>query len=216
VRTRVLLADDHVLVRAGIRALLDTMDDIEVIGEASDGREALALVRQHKPDVILMDISMSGLNGLDATAIVARDHPDTRVIILSMHAGESSVQQALGAGAAGYLLKEAAVAELPMAIRAVMEGKRFISPAVSAIVVDGFLSGRDREAGPLRTLTLRQREILQLLAEGRSAKEVAFALGLSVKTVETHRRQIMDRLQIFDLAGLVRFAIRSGLVSPDS
>ncbi len=215
-KTRVLLADDHVLVRAGIRALLDTMDDIEVIGEASDGREALALVGQHKPDVILMDISMSGLNGLDATAIVARDHPDTRVIILSMHAGESSVQQALGAGAAGYLLKEAAVAELPMAIRAVMEGNRFISPAVSAIVVDGFLSGRDREAGPLRTLTLRQREILQLLAEGRSAKEVAFALGLSVKTVETHRRQIMDRLQIFDLAGLVRFAIRSGLVSPDS
>jgi DNA-binding NarL/FixJ family response regulator len=216
VKTRVLLADDHVLVRAGIRALLDTMDDIEVIGEASDGREALGLVGQHKPDVILMDISMSGLNGLDATAIVARDHPDTRVIILSMHAGESSVQQALGAGAAGYLLKEAAVAELPMAIRAVMEGNRFISPAVSAIVVDGFLSGRDREAGPLRTLTLRQREILQLLAEGRSAKEVAFALGLSVKTVETHRRQIMDRLQIFDLAGLVRFAIRSGLVSPDS
>ena len=215
-KTRVLLADDHVLVRAGIRALLDTMDDIEVIGEASDGREALALVGQHKPDVILMDISMSGLNGLDATAIVARDHPDTRVIILSMHAGESSVQQALGAGAAGYLLKEAAVAELPMAIKAVMEGNRFISPAVSAIVVDGFLSGRDREAGPLRTLTLRQREILQLLAEGRSAKEVAFALGLSVKTVETHRRQIMDRLQIFDLAGLVRFAIRSGLVSPDS
>jgi DNA-binding NarL/FixJ family response regulator len=216
VRTRVLLADDHVLVRAGIRALLDTMDDIEVIGEASDGRAALELVARDQPDVVLMDISMPGLNGLDATAIIARDHPGTRVIILSMHGSEVSVQQALGAGAAGYLLKEAAVAELPLAIKAVMDGKRFISPAVSAIVVDGFLSGREREPGPLRTLTLRQREILQLLAEGRSAKEVAFALRLSVKTVETHRRQIMERLQIFDLAGLVRFAIRSGLVSPDS
>ena len=214
-RTRVLLADDHVLVRAGIRALLDTMEEIEVIGEASDGRAALDLVERDKPDVVLMDISMSGLNGLDATAIVARDHPATRVIILSMHGGEVSVQQALEAGAAGYLLKEAAVAELPLAIKAVMDGKRFISPAVSSIVVDGFLSGRDREAGPLRSLTLRQREILQLLAEGRSAKEVAFALGLSVKTVETHRRQIMERLQIFDLPGLVRFAMRVGLVSPD-
>lgn len=133
-----------------------------------------------------------------------------------MHGSQVSVQEALAAGAVGYLLKEGAVAELPLAIKAVTEGNRFISPAVSAIVVDGFLSGRDRESGPLRTLTLRQREILQLLAEGRSAKEVAFALRLSVKTVETHRRQIMERLQIFDLAGLVRFAIRSGLVSPDS
>lgn len=214
-KTRVLLADDHVLVRAGIRALLDTMHDIEVIGEVGDGREALEFIKRDKPDIVLMDISMSGLNGLDATAIVARDHPDTRVIILSMHAGEASVQRALGAGAAGYLLKEAAVGELPLAIGAVMSGKRFISPAISSIVVDGFLSARDRETGPLQSLTLRQREILQLLAEGRSAKEVAFALGLSVKTVESHRRQIMERLQIFDLAGLVRFAIRAGLVSPD-
>ena len=213
--TRVLLADDHVLVRAGIRALLDTIEGIEVIGEAGDGREALAVVERDRPDVVLMDISMSGLNGLDATAVIARDHPATRVIILSMHAAEVSVQRALGAGAAGYLLKEAAVAELPLAIRAVMAGKRYISPAISAIVVDGFLSAREREAGPLQTLTLRQREILQLLAEGRSAKEVAFALKLSVKTVESHRRQIMDRLQIFDLAGLVRFAIRAGLVSTD-
>jgi DNA-binding NarL/FixJ family response regulator len=216
VKTRVLLADDHVLVRAGIRALLDTMDDIDVIGETGDGRAALELVGRDHPDIVLMDISMPQLNGLDATAIVARDHPSTRVIILSMHGSEESVQQALAAGAKGYLLKEAAVAELPMAISAVMEGKRFISPAVSAIVVDGFLSARDREAGPLRTLTLRQREILQLLAEGRSAKEVAFALHLSVKTVETHRRQIMERLQIFDLAGLVRFAIRAGLISSDT
>jgi DNA-binding NarL/FixJ family response regulator len=212
----VLLADDHVLVRAGIRALLDTMDDLDVIGETGDGRTALELIERERPDVVLMDISMPQLNGLDATAIVTRDHPATRVIILSMHGSEGSVQQALAAGAAGYLLKEAAVAELPLAIRAVMDGNRFISPAVSAIVVDGFLSGHNREAGPLRTLTLRQREILQLLAEGRSAKEVAFALRLSVKTVETHRRQIMDRLQIFDLAGLVRFAIRAGLVSPET
>jgi DNA-binding NarL/FixJ family response regulator len=215
-KTRVLLADDHVLVRAGIRALLETMDDIEVIGETGDGRAALEIIKRDQPDVVLMDISMPQLNGLDATAIIARDHPTTRVIILSMHGTETSVQQALTAGAAGYLLKEGAVAELPLAIQAVTEGKRFISPAVSAIVVDGFLSGRDPEAGPLRTLTLRQREILQLLAEGQSAKEVAFALGLSVKTVETHRRQIMERLQIFDLAGLVRFAIRAGLVSPDT
>jgi DNA-binding NarL/FixJ family response regulator len=214
-KTRVVLADDHVLVRAGIRALLETTPDIEVVGEARDGREALELIASLQPDVVLMDISMKALNGLDATAIVTRDHPGTRVIILSMHSAEASVQQALRAGAVGYLVKESAVAELPLAIEAVRNGHTFISPAVSRAVVDRFLAGGRSEAGPLSELTLRQREILQQLAEGRSAKEVAHELHLSVKTVETHRRQIMERLQIFDLPGLVRFAIRSGLISPD-
>jgi DNA-binding NarL/FixJ family response regulator len=211
----VLLADDHTLVRAGLRALLETLPDVSSVLEASDGREAVEVVAAQRPDVVLMDIAMPRLNGLEAAALVARDYPATRTIVLSMHGTEAHVLQALRAGAAGYLLKDAAAVELPLAIRAVQRGEIYISSAVSRVVVSGYLAGVTPEAtaGPLDSLSGRQREILQLIAEGRTTKEIAFSLELSVKTVETHRRQLMERLQIFDVPGLVRFALRHGLVS---
>jgi len=212
----VLLADDHTLVRAGLRALLEGLPEVSVVLEASDGHEALASIAAHHPDVVLMDIAMPGLNGLEAAAVVSRDHPGTRTIVLSMHGTDAYVVQALRAGAAGYLLKDAAVAELPLALRAVLRGEVYISSAVSRLVVNGFLAGMAaadaQPASPLDVLSARQREILQLIAEGHSTKEMAFRLKLSVKTVETHRRQVMERLQIFDIPGLVRLALRHGLV----
>jgi DNA-binding NarL/FixJ family response regulator len=211
----VLLADDHTLVRAGLRALLAGLPEVGTVLEASDGREALDAIAAHGPAVVLMDIAMPGLNGLEAVALVSRDHPGTRTIMLSMHGTDAYVLQALRAGAAGYLLKDAAVAELPLALRAVLRGEIYISSAVSRVVVSGFLAGMaaaETDRSPVDLLSGRQREILQLVAEGRSIKEIAFALTLSVKTVETHRRQVMERLQIFDVPGLVRFALRHGIV----
>jgi DNA-binding NarL/FixJ family response regulator len=211
----VLLADDHTLVRAGLRALLEGLPEVATVLEASDGREALAAIAEHRPAIVLMDIGMPGLNGLEAAALVSRDHPATRTIVLSMHGTDAYVLQALRAGAAGYLLKDAAVAELPLALRAVLRGEIYISSAVSRVVVSGFLAGMAATdaKGPLASLSARQREVLQLIAEGRTTKEIAFSLKLSVKTVETHRRQVMERLQIFDIPGLVRFAMRHGVVS---
>jgi len=219
---RVLLADDHTLVRAGIRALVGAIPGVEIVGEAGDGQAALALIRQTRPDVAVVDISMPGLNGLELAARVAREAPATRVAILSMHGTPSHVAQALRAGVKGYVLKDAAAAELPLLLGAVMRGEIYLSPAISKHVVDGFLARRDDPAAGAGegaraddVLTARQREILQLVAEGKSTKEVAQLLDLSVKTVESHRGQIMERLEIHDLAGLVRYAIRSGLVSPE-
>jgi DNA-binding NarL/FixJ family response regulator len=210
----VLLADDHTLVRAGLRALLEALPEVAAVHEASNGRDALAAVAAHRPAVVLMDIAMPELNGLEATAIIGRDFPATRTIVLSMHGTDAHVLQALRAGAAGYLLKDAAVAELPLALRAVLRGEIYISSAVSRVVVSGFLAGATADlGGPLESLSGRQREILQLIAQGRSTKEIAHDLGLSIKTVESHRRLVMERLQIFDVAGLVRFALRHGLVA---
>lgn len=213
---RVLLADDHHLVRAGIRALLEDMHDVQVIAETGDGRQALDLIEKHRPEVALLDITMPGLNGLEVAGRVEKVSPKTRILILSMHAGEAYVAQALRVGVAGYLLKDAAAAELSLALHAVSRGETFLSPAISRRVVDGFLRGGQPEPDPLAGLTSRQREILQLIAEGRSTKEMAAALDVSVKTVETHRAQLMDRLDIRDVPGLVRFAIRTGLVSPEA
>jgi DNA-binding NarL/FixJ family response regulator len=218
---RVLLADDHALVRAGIRALLAGLPDVESIVEAGDGQEALAMLRETKPDLALIDIAMPGLNGLELAARVTREAPGTRLVILSMHGTPAHVAQALRAGVSGYLLKDAAADELPVLLRAVMRGETYLSPAISKQVVDGYLGRTAPAADPgpdsaaLDVLTSRQREILQLVAEGKSTKEVAQLLDVSAKTVETHRGQIMDRLGIHDLAGLVRYAIRTGLVSPD-
>ena len=212
---RLLLADDHTLVRAGIRSLLESVDGVEVVAESGDGREALELLIKHRPDVALLDIGMPSLNGLEVARRAAEQSPRTRVIILSMHADATYVRQALRAGVAGYLLKGAAVAELPLAIQAVMRGETYLTPRISQTVVDGFLREGQEEPGPLEDLTGRQREILQLIAEGKSTKEIAQILDLSVKTVETHRMRIMERLGIHDVAGLVRFAIRAGLISPD-
>ena len=211
---RVLLADDHSLVRAGIRSLLGAMADVQVVAEASSGEEALELAAREQPDVVLMDIAMKGITGLDAAARMRERHPGVRVVILSMHSGEEYVMQALRAGAAGFLLKDAATGELELALRSVIRGESWFSPAVSRQVVEGYVQRVGGDAGP-DVLTARQREVLRLVAGGKSTKEIAFALNLSVKTVETHRAQIMERLGIRDVAGLVRYALRTGLIPPE-
>lgn len=212
---RILLAEDHTLVRAGIRALLESLEGVEVVAEAADGREALRLAEAHHPDILLMDITMKELNGLQAAARLTKEHSATRVIILSMHADQVYVRQALQAGAAGYLLKGADVAELELALKAVTRGDTYLSPSVSKDIVGNLLNGKTPTANPLDELTPRQREILQLVAEGRTTKEIAGRLDLSSKTVETHRAQLMERLDIHDVAGLVKFAIRVGLTQAD-
>jgi DNA-binding NarL/FixJ family response regulator len=212
---RVLLADDHVLVRTGIRLLLQKTEGVDVVGEADDGRRAVALALELRPHIVLMDISMPNLNGLEAAAQIRRECPEVRVIILSMSADEAHVLQALRAGASGYLLKDASPDELSLAIQAVMRGDTWLTPRVSRQVVEGYVGRLSQGETTLDALTPRQREILQLIAEGQGTKEIAFKLGLSVKTVETHRAQIMERLNIRDVPGLVRFAVRSGLVSSD-
>jgi DNA-binding NarL/FixJ family response regulator len=212
---RVLLADDHTLVRAGVRGLLQGLAGIEVVGEAEDGHEAVRLVEELHPDVVLLDIGMPGLNGLDAASRLAGPDRHARVLILSMHSSEEYVLRALRAGCAGYLLKRSAVSELEVAVRAVARGDTYLSPAVSKQVVDEYVDRTGGSPDPLDALTPRQREILQLVAEGYTSKEIAERFGLSFKTVEAHRAQIMERLNLDDLPGLVRFAVRVGLVSSE-
>lgn len=208
--TRVLLADDHTLVRSGMRALLDGLPGIDVVAEAADGRDALGKVAELRPHVVLMDIAMPELNGLDAAAQIHARFPEVRVILLSMHAEEEYVARALAVGAAGYVLKSADAEELAQAIHAVARGGSYLSPAVASQVA----SGRVQAGRPGPELTPRQREILQLIAEGSSTRQIAAKLGVSVKTVETHRAKLMERLEIYDVAGLVRYAIRHGLAAP--
>src|SRR5689334_18824204 len=203
---RILLADDHALVRAGIRALLLNLAGIEVVGEADDGREALRLIAKLRPDVVLMDIAMPGLNGLDTTARVTKEFPDVRVIILSMYATEEYVLQALRSGAAGYLLKGARLPELELAVTSVARGETYLSPAASKHVVSEYVqrgsegAGRgEADARPAERLTPRQREVVQLIAEGATTKEIAQQLGISAKTVEMHRGKLMERLGIHDI-----------------
>ena len=212
---RVLLVDDHALVRAGIRSLLGAMAEVQVVGEAASGEEALQMAARENPDVVLMDIAMKGLTGLEAAARLRDRQPKVRVVILSMHSGEEYVLQALRAGAVGYLLKDAATGELELALRTVIRGESWLSPSVSRQVVEGYAQRSGADAAP-EVLTARQREVLRLVAGGKSTKEIAFFLNLSVKTVETHRAQIMERLGIRDVAGLVRYALRTGLVPPDA
>ena len=211
----ILLADDHTLVRAGIRALIEQLPTVKVVGEARNGREALRLVKERKPDLILMDVAMPGLNGLEATARVSKEFPDVRVIILSMYANEEYVREAINAGAAGYLVKRSAATELERAITAVARGEKYFSPLVSAYVKGARAGHPTADRVWIERLTPRQREILQLVAERHSTKDIAGILSISVKTVETHRAQLMERLDIHDVPGLVRFAIRAGLVSLD-
>lgn len=218
--TTIVLADDHTLVRAGLRSLLESLGSFQVVGEAADGREAVRLARQLSPDIVLMDIAMPGLNGLDATARIAREAPASRVIILSMHTAENYVLEALRAGAVGYVVKDAAVTELDLALRAVRRGERWLSPSVSHHLLDEYLRLARSQPGTtpgsgLDLLTVRQREILQLIAEGHSTREIASRLSISIKTAETHRAQVMERLGIHDVAGLTRFALRVGLVAPE-
>lgn len=208
---RLLLADDHTLVRAGLRALLDGIDGVTVVAEADNGEQAVALAAQHKPDIALLDITMPGMNGLQAARHILHDLPDTRVLILSMHSGEEYVSQALKLGVSGYLLKDAATLELQAALEAVASGATYLSPRITSQLLQS-KGLRQPEASGLAALTARQLEVLKLLALGRSIKEIAFDLQLSPKTVETYRAQIMERLGIHDLASLVRYAIRNGLI----
>lgn len=213
--TRVLLADDHGLVRAGIRALIEKIPNVQVVGEASTGRAALELVKSKLPNLVVMDIGMAELGGLEALARITKDFPGVKVIILSAHANEEYVIRALRSGAAGYMLKDAATAELELAIRSVTEEKTYLSPAISRTVINDYLQRVGGPISPLEQLTPRQREILQLVAEGKSTKEIAYDLDIGIKTVESHRLQLMDRLNIHDVPGLVRYAVRSGLVSAE-
>jgi DNA-binding NarL/FixJ family response regulator len=213
--TRVLLADDHALVRAGIRALLEKTPSVEVVGEAGTGREALELVRSELPNIVLMDIAMTELGGLEALPRITKDFPSVKVIILSAHASEEYVIRALREGASGYMLKDSATSELELAINSVIHGKIYLSPSISRTVIDDYLQRVSGAVSPLEQLTSRQREILQSIAEGKNAKAIAADLDISIKTVESHRLQLMDRLNIHDVPGLVRFAIRNGLVSAE-
>lgn len=212
---RVLLADDHTLVRAGLRKLLESLPDIEVVGEAEDGLAMLTLIEKQHPNLVLMDIAMPGLNGLEAAARLTKTYPQIRVLILSMHQNEDYVRQALRNGAAGYLLKDAAPVELELALKAIFRGETYLSPAVSKGVVSNYVRRLRTEETPGEALTPRQREVLQLIAEGRSTKDIARRLDISIKTVETHRSQLMKQLDLHDIAGLVRYAIRTGLISSE-
>lgn len=209
---RIFLVEDHGLVRAGIRALLEKIEGVEIAGDAAEGRQALERIDRHHPDIVLMDISMPGLNGLQAAEQILKRHPRIRIVFLSMHTEGEYVLAALRTGASGYLIKDSCLQELELAIRSVVRGEVFISPAVSKHVVDGIRNPNALPASPLERLTLRQKEILQLIAEGMTTKEIAVRLNVSVKTVDTHRSQLMDRLDIHDVAGLVRFAMANGLV----
>ncbi|MFP2929926.1 response regulator [Pyxidicoccus sp. 3LG] len=214
---RVLLTDDHQLVRAGLRALLETFGDVEVLAECGDGQEALVLADRLQPQVMLLDISLPGLNGIEVARRVRKVSPSTRVLILSMHTGAEYVTQALRAGVAGYLIKDAAVEELKVALESVRQGRTYLSPAISQTVVDGFLRITEEMPEPraLDLLTSRQKEILQLITEGNTTRTIAERLKVSVKTVEAHRAQLMERLGIHDVASLVRFALRHGLVAAE-
>jgi DNA-binding NarL/FixJ family response regulator len=212
---RVLIAEDHALVRAGLKQLVGELPAMEIVGIAADGREALQLIGETHPDVVLMDITMPGMSGLSALERITSAYPDVRVIMLSMHDNEEYVTQALKAGAAGYLLKDSDLAELDIAIRSVMRGGSYLTPSVSRHVIRDFTNRSAAERGPFERLTPRQTEIVQLIAEGHRNAEIASILGMSTKTVETHRTQLMARLDVHDVTGLVRYAIRVGLVPSD-
>jgi DNA-binding NarL/FixJ family response regulator len=209
--TRILIVDDHALVRAGICALAERIDGVEVVGEAGNGAEALRLIKELKPDLVLLDISMPEASGFEVLARQAKEFPEVRVIVLTVHDAEAYAIRAIREGAAGFLLKSAAAVELKEAIETVTRGQTYISPelAKKSLLAYGNAS---TDRARLETLSPRQRQILTLIAEGASTKEQARRLNISAKTVETHRAQLMDRLNIHDVAGLVRFAIKMGLV----
>lgn len=221
-KIKIFLADDHAILRAGIKSLVEGIYNVEVIGEASNGREALRRIEELNPDLVLLDISMAELNGLEVAMRVNKEMPGVKVIMLSMHSNEEYVLQALKSGASGYLLKDSVPSELEIAIQSVSNGQIYLSPSISKkLVADYLLRINKTDEDELENLsvydllTARQREILQLIAEGNSTKEIAEKLIVSVKTIETHRSQIMERLQIKDVPGLVRYAIRTGLISPE-
>jgi len=211
---RIVLADDHKIVRDGLRSLLEKQPQYEVVGEAEDGRAAVELARKLTPDLVIMDIAMPDLNGIEATRQIVGGRARTKVLALSMHARAQFVGRMLEAGASGYLLKDSAFEELVDAIRAVFENRVYLSKEITGVVVEDYVHRRTVTKGGVEVvLTPREREILQLMAEGRSTKEIAADLHVSVKTVETHRQHIMEKLDIYTVAGLTKYAIQEGLTS---
>lgn len=209
---RILLAGEHTLVRAGIRRLLESLQRVLVVAEASDGRDVLRLIKKHQPKVVLMDTAMSWLNALELCERVAKEFPNTRMILLSIYADEEHVRQALRWGVTGYVLKSSAIAELELAIKSVARGETYLCPPVSKRLAQDYTQPVSSKGDLVKRLTARQRQVLQLIAAGYSTKGIAQILSLSVKTVETHRAQLMERLDIHEIAGLVCYAIRTGLV----
>lgn len=214
---RVILADDHRIVREGLRGLLQKLPDMEVIAEAEDGRNTVKLVQEMSPDVVVMDVTMPDMNGIEATRQIVGASPAVKVIALSMHADRRFVTGMLNAGARGYLLKDCALEEMAQAIRRVVAGHSYLSSTIVDVVVPTVGQPSEKTEGPsLTTLTTREREVLQLLAEGRSVKEIASHLTLSIKTIETYRQQIMDKLDTHTIAGLTKIAIREGIITLDT
>ncbi len=207
---QVLLADDHQIMRQGLKSLLER-EGFRVVAEAADGRDALRLAETSHPDVVILDLAMPGLNGVDAAREIARSSPKTKAILLTMHKEDAYVLQALSAGVSGYVLKTQASADLVQAIREVTRGSIYLSPGVSRAVVDAYRAKTELPPDPLSP---REREVLQLVAEGKTTKEVAAILGVSVKTAESHRTRIMEKLDIHETAGLVRYTIRRGVIQP--
>jgi len=216
--TRVFLADDHQLVRDGLKMLLEADPEVTVVGETGDGRDAVRQVRKLKPDVVILDVAMPEMNGIEAAQIIHQDAPDAALIILSMYSTKEHIFRALRAGASGYLLKESAAAEVLHAVREVRCGRRYLSTRVSEELIDAFVHpGSEADLStPLETLSSRERQILQLVAEGKTSAQIAKTLFLSPKTVDTYRSRLMSKLDIHDIAGLVRFAIQQGLLSAES
>ncbi len=212
---RIIIADDHSLFREGLKSLLQEDPRIKIIGEAGDGRTAVRLCKDLAPDIVIMDVSMPELNGIEATRQIKADHPDSRVVAVSMHSSKRFVIDMLQAGASGYLLKDCAFQELTLAISAVSSGQVYLSPAITSIVVEKISGVPEINTNADLKLTPREREVLQLLAEGKKSSEVANRLHLSVKTVQTHRRNLMEKLGLHNLADLTKFAIRNGLISID-
>jgi DNA-binding NarL/FixJ family response regulator len=210
---RLIIADDHMLMRAGVRKLLELVDGVEVVGETGNGLDVGDLVAALSPDIVLLDINMPGLDGLEVTAQLTKAWPDTRVLILSMYDSDEYVSQALANGAKGYILKDAAPAELENAIQTVMRGDTYLSTAVSQHVLDAYVQRLRGEKPATVSLSPRQREVLRLIAQGHSTKDIARHLDLSVKTVETHRTRLMQQLDVHEITGLVRYALRIGLIA---
>ena len=212
-KIRILLADDHTILRDGIRALLEDQDDIEVIGEAEDGQSAVKMTAQLIPDIVIMDIAMPLLNGLEATHQIKRDSPQVKVLILTMHENEEYIRQVLAAGALGYVLKDAAARDLLGAIRSVYNGEAVLSPAITRLVIEDYLRWGDiRPVNASNGLTSREREVLQLIAEGYTNKEIAEILCLSVKTIQSHRTNLMNKLDLHDRGDLIKYAIQKKII----